>query len=105
MTPQYEDAHITHDTRRIISVDDATCALFGCEPEDLIDQRLVDGVYSTEMQWLARLRLDTIRDKGEMPPQDLPFYRHNHSMFWGRCKTRYNTDNTYITTIQYLYEY
>jgi PAS domain S-box-containing protein len=103
MTPQ--TAVIVHDTFTIIDVDAATCEMFGYERRDLIDQRLTIGIYRGDMQWLAALRLKTIRELGELPPQDLPFYRANGSIFWARCKTTKRTDGLFETMIVYLYEY
>ena len=105
MNPVYEPAHITHDTRRIIDADDAAGALFGQDPHDLIDQSLLSGVYSTEMQWLAELRMRAIEKFGELPEQDLPFARLDQSVFWARCKTTKSSDGLYVTEMVYLYEY
>lgn len=96
---------IIHDTLTIISVNDAACRLFGADEQDLVDQRLVHGVVGDDMQFLADLRLKTIRELGEMQPQDLPFTRLDKSIFWARCKTTKNADGTYTTEMVYLYEY
>ena len=105
MNPGYAAAHITHDTFRIIDVDDAACLLFGQERQDLVDQPMLEGIYTEEMRWLTQLRLKTIRERGELPEQDLPFVRLDGSLFWARCKTTVNVDNTYTTELVYLYEY
>lgn len=105
MTPLYQPAKIIHDTRRIIDVDDAVCLLFGQERQDLIDQPLVSGVSGSDMQWLTELRLKTIRERGELPEQDLPFARLDGSVFWARAKTVKREDGLFETVLNYLYEY
>jgi PAS domain S-box-containing protein len=99
------DALIVHDTHRIIDVNEAACALFGQEREDLIDGDLMEGVSNGDMQFLTRLRMYLARMKGQTPRERIKFARLNGTIFWAWSQTRRRDDGTYETTLTYIDEY
>ncbi len=96
---------IWHDTKVIIEANDEVCALFRCDKQDLIDRSLLDAIARDDMRGLAKARLKVIREKGDMPPQDLPFIRHDGTRFWAKVQTKRLRNDYYATTFIYQYDY
>lgn len=105
MADEKEQAIITHDTSRITAANQAACALFRCDDDYLIDRRIANGITNDDFKGLAALRLKMMREGGELPPQKLPFMRHDNTKFWAEVKTRPIGDGLFETVLTYLYEY
>lgn len=94
-----------HDTRRIISVNDAACKLFRCERIALVDLDMLELIASEDMRWLAKLRMSVMRDRDPpLPNIKYPFRRCDGSIFWASVFTRLLSDSSYETTVVYEYE-
>jgi len=99
------EAIITHDTKRIIDANEAACALFRQEREDLIDGDLLEGVSNGDMKWLSRLRMYLARNSGKTPRSKIKFARVDGSTFWAWSETKRREDGLYDTVLTYIDEY
>lgn len=94
-----------HDTKRVISVNDAACIMFRCEWLGLVDLDMIELIDSSDMKSLARLRLRVMLEKGPpLPNIRYPFLRCDGSVFWGSVFTRKIRSGEYETLIVYEYE-
>lgn len=95
-----------HDTRRIISLNEAALELFRCEPIDMIDADLMEFLPNdADRRWLVNLRLGQMRKGGAMPPPfSHVFRRCDMSEFWAAVTTDRLPDGTFETTVLYIKE-
>lgn len=100
-----EPALFVHDTRVIIDANERACQMFGVELWELVDQALTNSVPHEDMKWLVELRMKTIRERGDLGPQRLPFMRADGSVFWAECQTRKRDDGLFETEVKYISEY
>src|SRR5512139_1699691 len=105
MTPSPNPAVFVHNTKRIISVNDAGCALFRCERWELVDRDLLDFV-PDYLKDLTRLRLYTTRQgKGtNVNPRVYDFVRCDGSVFVAEVKSVTREDRLIETTVTYRYD-
>lgn len=104
MTDANTAAVITHDTRIIVDANEAACALFGQEREDLIDGHLLAGVSNGDMQWLSKLRLYLARMSGQSPRERIKFARLNGTTFYAWSETKRRDDGFFDTLLTYICE-
>ncbi len=105
MTPTRDEYWIVHDGQTIGSASEKILILFRCQAEDLIGRNIFEIVPVPEMRALARLRMDHIVKRGELPDQELPFKRFDGSTFWAKVKTYRLGLDTLLSTIEYLGEF
>jgi PAS domain S-box-containing protein len=99
-----DEPKFIHDTRRIIAVNAAGCALFRCEECALIDLDMMELIADEDFRGLARLRMALLREHGHAPPIKHPFRRCGGSIFWASVLSRRLADGTFETTVTYEYE-
>lgn len=100
-----EPAVFIHDTKRVISVNNAACEMFRCEWISLVDLDMIELINSADMKSLARLRLRVMLEKGPpLPNIKYPFLRCDGTTFWGSVFTRRLRSGEYETTVMYEYE-
>lgn len=98
-------AVFVHDTKRVISVNDAACEMFRCEWLGLVDLDMLDLIAGSDMKYLAKLRLRVMLEKGPpLPNIKYPFLRCDGSIFWGSVYTRRIREGEYETAVIYEYE-
>jgi hypothetical protein len=97
-------ARFTHDTRRIIAVDEAGAALFRCEAIALVDRDMLDLIANDDLRGLARLRLSIMREHERLPDICYPFLRFDGLVFWATLSTKKTDDGHFETTLVYTGE-
>lgn len=104
MDPKQE-AIFVHDTRRIISANQAAHELFRCEDWQLIDRDMLEFV-PEYMRDLTRFNLySTLRGKGSMIKiRQYDFMRCDGTIFAASVNSRMLEDGTIETTVTYRYE-
>lgn len=104
MTPP---AFVCHDTRVIVDADAAACELFRCDRDWLIDRQitdLIDGDEDAGLKPLAKLRMQLLRERGELPVWEAPFVRADLTKFWAEIHS-YFDGRTYCTKLTYRHEW
>ena len=96
---------ILHDTKRIIGANAELLALFRCELVDMLDGDLLQGIIRDDMRQLVKLRMETIRERGELPARIFAFLRHDGTAFQAEVKTTRLYGETWQTEFKYLSEY
>lgn len=102
----FQAAVFIHDTRRVISANNAACMMFRSQRIALVDIDMLELIASEDMRGLAALRMRVLRE-GHGPPLpniQYPFLRGDGTVFWGSTKTRMLRDGTYETTVTYEFE-
>lgn len=99
-----DDPKFVHDTRRVVSVNAAGCALFRADPLALVDSDLMELMPDDERRWLASLRLSSMRKGQSPPPFAHIFRRHDGSLFYGAVVTDDLGGGLFETTVIYLME-
>lgn len=101
-----DPAIFIHDTKRIISANNAACQMFRSQRIALVDLDMMELIGSDDLRGLARLRMRVLREGRELPLPNIqyPFLRGDGTVFWGSVKTRQLRDGTYETTVTYEYE-
>ncbi len=106
-----EPAKFVHDTKRIVRVNDAACALFRCEPCGLVDADMLDLLSDKNargLRGLARLRLNLMqmhRSPLKHDKMDYDFVRCDGTVFCGHiASTQVLPDGLFETTVIYKYE-
>lgn len=98
---------IRHDTRIVIDVNEAGCALFRCERIALVDLDLLELLPGSSerdraYRWLAALQLYEMR-QGRVPaPFVYEFRRHDGTLFYGAAATERLDSGEFETTVLYL---
>ena len=100
----HDEPKFIHDTRRIISVNAAGCALFRCEAMALVDLDMMELIADEDLRGLARLRMKMLRERGHVPGFRYPFRRCGGSVFWASVTSRTLGDGTFETLVTYEYE-
>ena len=92
-----------HDTRRILSVNDAGAALFRCEAVDLIDRDMMELLSDVNYRGLARLRMVMLREQWAAPPArfSYEYLRHDGSTFWARVESEPLGEGLFETVLIY----
>jgi len=99
-------AIIVHDTINIIHANERALQLFECSLEDIVGQKIIDGVHDKDMRLLVELRLLRIRTKGPMDSINwFPFIRPNKTVFWCEVKTEKIIDGEYVGFWQSILKY
>ncbi len=96
-----DPAKFIHDTRTIIEVNPAGCALFRCEALALIDKDMLELIATEDMKGLARLRMSIMRDGDHwpLPAIKYPFLRGDGTIFWASLKTERIGDGKFETIV------
>jgi len=90
-----------HDTRHILFVNAAGCALFRCTPEALVDLDMMELLIDDDFRGLARLRMSQLRDNREVKPMRYRYRRCDGSAFWATVNSGSLLDGTFRTTLIY----
>jgi hypothetical protein len=97
-------AIVTHDTERIVAVDDATCTLFRQERERLIGGDLLEGVRNGNLKFLTKVRMYIARGKGKTRRDKIEFARADGTFFWAWSETTRREDGLFNTELTYISE-
>ena len=96
---------IIHDGQIICDVSDPVLTLFRCTRLEILGRDIFEIIPSPEMAALARLRMNHIREKGELHNQDLPVQRPDGSTFWVTVITHKAGEGVYISELTYKGEH
>ena len=97
-------ALFVHDTRHIISVNQAACKLFRCDAVELVDLDMMELITNEDFRGLARLRMRMLREHGHAPKIKYPFRRCDGSMFWATVTSEKMSGEQFMTIVTYEYE-
>ena len=105
MNPSSHPAVFVHDTKRIISANDAARELFGCELWEMVDRELLEFV-PEDYRDLTKFNLYTTKQgKGTMiKVRRYDFVRCDGSVFAADVTSRPLDDGHIETTVTYRYE-
>jgi hypothetical protein len=94
---------IMHDTRIVIDVNEAGCALFRCEPLALVDLDMLELLVRESDKYLAAQRMMQMRLHGRITPFTYLFRRCDKTKFWAAV-TSERAGQHFETTVIYIRE-
>lgn len=105
MNPSPRPCVFVHDTKRIISVNEAAAELWRCETWQLVDRDLLDFV-PEGFRDLTRWNLYSTRQGGGTlkKTRQYDFVRCDGTVFAAKVASRKLEDGNFETTVTYLYE-
>src|SRR5512139_516094 len=105
MNPSPRPCIFVHDTKRIISANEAAAELWRCETWELVDRNLLDFVPG-EFRDLTRFNLYTTQHgSGTLKKtRQYDFVRCDGTVFSAKVSSRQLENGDIETTVEYLYE-